>query len=144
MTKTLLFAVYIVFGISNSNTDLQNNCEQYLDTISNTVIYKKVTVKPYPKIGHQELMTAISNSIIYDEELIREIGSNDYKSKVTFIVGVDGKIKNGRVIKEIEYTTISAQVLDVIAEMEWIPAKCEETPVPYLFEFESQYHLIKD
>lgn len=120
-------------GASNPNLHIFNDtCRKGKDSLTGRVIYLAADVEPVCEGGKAALMRRINKGIKFpDIALTNDIQSNYV---VGFVVEADGKITGERIIED-NTNQIGKQLLMVIKNCRWHPAKCDGKRVAMLYKF---------
>jgi len=120
-------------GSSHPNLDIFNDtCKKGKDTLTGRVIYLTADVEPECEGGKVALMRLINKGITFSDSA----STNDIQSNyiVGFIVETDGQITGERIVQD-STNQIGKQLLTVIKNCRWHPAKCNGKKVAMLYKF---------
>ena len=118
-----------------------DTCKKGKDTLTGRVVYLTADVEPECEEGKAALMRRINKGITFSDSA----STNDIQLNyvVGFIVETDGQITGERIIQD-NTNQIGKQVLTVIKNCRWHPAKCNGKKVAMLYKFPAKIDFQKD
>ena len=128
MTKYLITISLITLTITCLAQEIESDCLNRIDTLSNREVYTVVDILPEPVEGMSKLYERVIKTLIIPK------GFHPIESKViiAFVVEQDGSITGMRTIKNITGTTFDTQLMELIATLEWNPGTCNGEQVSTL------------
>jgi hypothetical protein len=141
--KHILITVIAVIVISNLQTkdrlDTLSRCEMVYDTLTQKSVYKVVDEMPVVEGGGMNTLYKLISKTVTFKETTKML--YDSKVFVGFIVDKKGQLRGKRIIKNIQYSTAGEQILNVVAQVNWISGKCNGEPVDVLYVLSVIFHF---
>ncbi len=113
---------------SLKNTITDESCKTEIDSLTNKRVYVTADMLPQNEGGKDALMQRLEKIAI--DNIPKDYDPNFI---VAFIVDTDGTIIGERVIKD-KSNVIGQQMLGIVKEFKWTPAKCGNKNVAMIYK----------